>query len=314
MPASYADVWRRVKLHASAAPTFLVREWVNDAWKAVQRQRPTANFLRESAALTINASRTVAVTVTRGSATVTSVGLFVASDVGRAFGVSTFPFYTIIAQPDANTLTLDRVYGEEDAAATATIYDGYALMPADFGQFDIIADPYNQRRLAFWITEDQLNLLDPTRQAGDTGPRLLATTSPSPVTATLGRVRYEYWPRPTSNRSYPYFYFKQAGDLADSYVFTGVMADADDVLVKGALAECARWPGTGDKPNPYFNLSLGDRLAQEFDAAVQKLSLRDDDQAGSDYLRANWHRWPLADLAYNDQSLRATDATVADLY
>lgn len=314
MPQTYADVWRSVKLHASAAPTFLVREWVNDAWKTLTRFRPTANYLRVSSALTINAARSVAVTATRGSSTLTSAGLFVVGDVGRSFRLQTFPNYTIIAFVDANTLTLDRAFGEEDASATGEIYDGYATMPTDFGQFDIIADPYNQRRLAFWITEEQLNMLDPTRQSGDSGPRLLGTASPSPVPATFGQMRYEYWPRPTQNRSYPMLYFKQGANLPDSFVFSGAIAEAGDVLKKGALAQAARWPGTSDKPNPYFQLSLGDRLHQEFMDGCQKLSLRDDDQAGSDYLRVMWNRWPLADLAYNDESLRATDATVADLY
>lgn len=307
-------MWRTVKLHASAAPTFLVREWVNDAWKQLTRFRPTANYLRVSAALTINASRSIAVTATRGSATLTSAALFVAADVGRTFRMATFPNYTIIAFTDASTVTLDRVYGEADASSTGEIYDGYATMPEDFGQFDIIADPYNQRRLAFWITQEQINMLDPTRQSGDTGPRLLATASPSPVTATLGRMRYEYWPRPTAARSYPYYYFKQGANLADSFAFTGAMSEAGDVLQTGALAQCAKWPGTSDKPNPYFNMGLADRLEKDFIDGCQKLSLRDDDQGGSDYLRVDWDRWPLADLAYNDQSLRATDATIADLY
>lgn len=315
MPETYAEVWRRVKLHAPAAPTMLVRDWVNDAWKTLTRWRPTANYLRVSSALTINAARTVTVTVTRGSASVTSAGLFVAADVGRAFRVGTFPSYTILAQPDVNTLTLDRVYGEDDAIGTsAEIYDGWATMPTDFGQFDIIADPYNQRRLAFWITEDQLNLLDPTRQAGDTGPRLLATASPSPVTATLGRIRYEYWPRPTANRSYPFYYFKQGADLPEDFAFSGALSEGGNVLQTGALAQCAKWPGTADKPNPYFNMGLADRLEKDFRDACQLISLRDDDMQGSDLARVHWERWPLADLAYNDHSLRSTDASVADLY
>jgi len=314
MPDTYADVWRIVKLHCPAAPTFLVREWVNDAWKTLTRMRPTANFLRTSAAITIQAARTVTATYTINSPTVTSVGEFVAGDVGRQFRVSTFPWYTIIAFTDANTVTLDRNYGEDSGSSTASIYDGVFVVPVDFGQFDIIADPYNQRRLAFWISQDQINLLDPTRQSGDTGPRLLATAAPSQVPATLGRMTYEYWPRPTAARSYPYYYFKQAQNLAETFAFSGALAEAGNVLQTGALAQAANWPGTGDKPNPYFNAGLAARLKKEFEDGVQLVSLRDDDMQGSDYLRVNWDRWPLADLAYNDESLRSTDATIADLY
>jgi hypothetical protein len=314
MPQTYAEVWRTVKLHASAAPTFLVREWTNDAWKKLCRKRPTANFLRASSALTIQAARSVAVTTTNGSATVTSAALFVAGDAGRQFRVQTFPWYTILAVVDPSTITLDRVYGETGGAVTSSIYDGVAVMPVDFGEFDIIADPFNQRRLAFWIDEDQLNILDPTRQSGDTGPRLLAYTSPSPVAATLGQTRFEYWPRPSAARSYPFTYYKKPQNLADSFTFTGALSDGGDVLRMGALAQAALWPGTADKVNPYFNATLADKLAKEFDLGCQLISLRDDDEQGTDMRRVHWERWPLADLAYNDQALRATDATIADLY
>lgn len=313
MPQTYADVWRSVKLHASAAPTFLVREWVNDAWKSMARSRPWG-FLRGEGALTINASRTVACTVTRGSTSVTAAGLFLAADDTRQFRVGTFPTYTIVAFVGVGTITLDRAYGEDSGAVTSTIYDGYATMGADFGSFRLISDPYNQRRLAFWITEDQLNILDPTRQAGDTGPRLLAARSPSSHPSTLGRIQYEYWPRPSAARSYPFFYNKQADDWADGETFTGVLADGGDVLQTGALAQAARWPGTADKPNPYFNLQLARDLETDFRLGVQRLALRDDEHYGDDLARVHWEHWPLADLAFNDQALRATDATIADLY
>ena len=314
MAQTYSEVWRAVKLHASAAPTFLVREWVNEAYKQLARSRSWA-FLRGELALTINAARTVAsVTVTRGSATVTSVGLFLAADNTRQFRIQTFPSYTIIAFVDVNTITLDRPYGEDDAVASAEIYDGYATMPADFKSFRIIADPYNQRRLAFWITEDQLNMLDPTRQSSDTGPRLLAARSPSVHPSTLGRIQYEYWPRPTQNRSYPAIYNKQSTDWSDGQSFSGVLADAGDVVQVGALAQAAKWPGTTDKPNPYFNLALADRLEQEFLLKVQQIALDDDEHYLDDLGTVHWEHWPLADLAYNDQALRSTDASINDLY
>lgn len=315
MPATYASVWRTVKLHCSAAPTFLIREWVQDAWHDLARSRPWA-FLRAELRLTINAARTVSsVTVTRGSATVNSAGLFLAADNNRQFRLATFPSYTIVDVTGVpNNVGLDRPYGEDDAVSSASIYDGYAIMPADFGSFRLIADPYNLRRLAYWITEDQLNILDPKRMASDLGPRLLAACSPSPHPLTLGRIRYEYWPRPTTSRSYPALYNRQAPNFSDNDIFTGVLADASDALQHGALAHAAKWPGTTDKPNPYFNLALARELEEDFRWAVQQLALRDDDQYADDMPRVHWERWPLADLAYNDQALRATDATIADLY
>jgi len=194
------------------------------------------------------------------------------------------------------------------------VYDGYAIMPADFGSFRLIADPYNERRLAWWIHEDQLNVLDPARSASDSGPRLLAARAPSTYLPTLGRVAYEYWPRPTADRSYPALYNRQADNLTDTDVFTGVLADGAQVLIDGGLWHAAQWPGTPDKPNPYFNATIAKEKKIEFYEGVQKLALRDDEIYPDDLATVHWERWPLADLAYNDRSLRASDATIADLY
>lgn len=313
MAETFGDVWRRVRLHVPAAPTFLVREWVNAAWKPLGRMRHWG-FLYGELRLTIAASRSVAVTVTNGSVNVTSAGLFLAADAGRQFRIANFPTYTIQTFNNANSIDLDTAYGESSAVADVLIYDGYATMPADFESFRLIADPYNQRRLAFWISADQLNILDPTRQGSDSGPRLLAQRPPSTYLPTIGRVQYEYWPRPTAARSYPAFYNKMAARLDDTTTFSGVMAEAADVLVAGALSQAALWPGTPDKPNPYFNAGLAREKQGEFLTGVQQLSLRDDDQHPDDMATVHWEHWPLADLAYNDQALRATDATVADLY
>lgn len=313
-PESFGDVWRRVRLHVPAAPTFLVREWVNTAWKPLARLRHWS-FLYGELRLTIQASRSLAAaTVTTGSPTVTSAGLFLPSDQGRQFKNAFFPVYTIQTYTDPNTVQLDIPYGEGSVTTPATIFDGYATMPVDFESFRIIADPYNQRRLAFWITADQLNILDPTRQGSDDGPRLLAQRPPSTYLPTLGQTQYEYWPAPTAARSYPAFYNKIAQRLDDTVTFTGVMAQGADVLMAGALAQAALWPGTPDRPNPYFNAGLARTKQAEFLSGVQQLSLRDDDQHPDDLATIHWERWPLADLAYNDQALRATDATVADLY
>lgn len=316
MAQTFGDAWRTVRLHVPAAPTFLVREWVNVAWKRMARGRHWT-FQRGETRLTINTARTIAIcTVTRGSATVTSAGLFVAGDAGRQFRVAASPIYTVQTVTDVNTIVLDIPYGETTSAiAAASIFDGFATLPADFESFRLIADPYNQRRLAFWITEDQINVLDPTWAAADSGPRVLvARGGGSTYTPTLGLVQYTYWPRPTAARSYPVIYNKQASRIDDSTIFRGVLADAAEVLIDGALAEAALWPGTPDKPNPYFNVGLAATKKAAFLDGVQHLALRDDEQAPDDLATVHWEYWPLADLGYNDHSLRSSDATVGDLY
>lgn len=316
MADTFGDCWRRVRLYVPAAPTFLVRDWVNVAYKRMAKLRHWT-FLQGELRLTIAAARTIsACTVTVNSTTVSSAGLFLAGDVGRQFRVQTFPIYTIQSVTPPNTITLDIAYGESSSAtAVGQVFDGYATMPTNFESFRLVADPYNQRRLAYWITQDQLNILDPTRQVSDNGPRCLsARAGGSTYTPTLGQVQYEYWPKPTAARSYPALYNKQAARLDDNSVFTGIFADASEILVDGALAEAAMWPGTSDKPNPYFSASTSQLKRAAFLDGVQHLSLRDDDQAPDDMATVHWERWPLADLAYNDLALRASDASVGDLY
>jgi hypothetical protein len=316
MSQTFGDTWRTVRLYVPTAPTFLVREWVNVAWKRVAKARHWT-FLRGETRLTIQALRVVSpVTVTQGSPTVISAGLFVAGDAGRQFRLGSMPMYTIQTFTDANTIQLDIPYGEDSSAsAAASIFDGFATLPADFESFRLIVDPYRQRRLAFWITEDQINLMDPRWAMSDSGPRcLVARGGGSTYLPTVGAVQYSYWPRPTAAKSFPAIYNKQAARVNDTTIFHGVLADHVEVLIDGALAEAALWPGTRDVPNMYFNPALAGEKKRAFLDGVQHLSLRDDEQAPDDLATVHWEHWPLADLAFNDVSLRATDASISDLY
>src|SRR6266487_670425 len=111
--------------HAPLAGASLAREWTQWAYDEFVTARRSWSHLRVQSGLSVAASRTLTVGVTAASATVT--GLFVAADVGRAFRVGTSPYYTITAVSVGVSATLDRVYLEAtDAAATATVFDGYA--------------------------------------------------------------------------------------------------------------------------------------------------------------------------------------------
>ena len=83
-------------------------------------------------------------------------------------------------------------------------------------------------------------------------------------------------------------YHRQGARLTDGDVFAGVLADGAEVLVAGALAQAALWPGTGETPNPYFNAGVAQAKAQEFRVGIQGLSLRDDEQVPDDL----WDSWP----------------------
>lgn len=326
---TFGAVWRNVKLHVPGAGVFLVQDWTQRAWKDLCAKRPWS-FLRGQLQLQIKASRAVTCTVTIGSNVVTSsTNSFLATDESRQFQVNFYPTYTILQYVNPGEVILDQPYGVDMAGnpggttltnISGSVLDQFYVAPIDFGRFIVIGDPYYQRRLAFWIDQDQLNILDPTRQASDSGPRLLASFSPSTYAggisaSTLGQIRYEYWPRPTAARTYPALYIKQPKTLTETDPFTGVLTSrAVSIITTGALAQAARWPGTPDAPNPYFGQANARMLSDDFEKEVQRLGLADDDHYSNDLTHVHWERWPLADLAYNDKSLRATDATIADLY
>lgn len=170
----------------------------------------------------------------------------------------------------------------------AVPYDGltpYVTMPADFGSFEIVVDAAQQKRICTDQSLAELSCSDPLHAT--TGPpRALLPATPDPTT---GAVRYEVYPAGTAT-TFSGYYHRQGSRLIDGQLFTGVLADGAEVLVAGALAQAALWPGTGDKPNPYFNATLAQTKAAEFRYGIQMLSLRDDEQVPADL----WDAWEMA--------------------
>lgn len=310
--SSYSEVVRTVRLYASTAPLFLVRAWVNAAYKDLCSKRRWS-FLRAETTLAVGDARALtAVTATQASATLTAAAEFLAADVGRQIRIGTYPYYTITAVTDASTVTLDRPYGGLSVGPVAAqILDAYVTLPSDFGSFRTIADMYNRRPVPFWGHEDELLAMDPRREYSGI-PRAFVVAAPSPVPATLGQVRYEIWPASTAARAYPALYNKQEDALTDRDSFTGVLRDGGEVLVEGALWKAAEWPGTPDQKNPYFNLAVAAAKKATFDFQAQQLSLRDDDHAPDDLSTVDWSRYDT--LARTATALRSSDATLTDYF
>lgn len=314
MAENFESAWRLARLAFPGVPPLLVRDWVQDAFtRACEFRGGGWGFLRVEASIDTLASRTLTATFTQGSTSVTSAALFVATDAGRQIRVTNYPIYTIISVTNTSTIVLDRAFAETGGAQPATILDAYWTAPANFKRFVIIADPYHQRILPFWFNQDQIGVSDPARTNSDTGPRYLIAKDVSPATATLGNVRYEFWPTPSSARHYPYLYYKQAPRLADQDVFPGVFANRQDLFKLGAKLEAAQYPGTRDQKNPYYNLTLADRLEKQWTFLLQQLSLADDNQFPEDQIQVEWAA-RYGPLSAPTTLLRATDATVADYY
>jgi hypothetical protein len=315
MAYTFEQCWRKVLLYAPEVPVFLAREFVQQAFGRLAESRPWA-WKRKEVHLTTLASRTLAITFTAGSTAITSAAGFVASDAGRQIRVpgAPIPLYTINTFTDASTAVLLEPYRGSSGAADVTILDAYLVCPEDFGSFLTIADPQNQRQIPFWITEDVLNGMDPHRSTSGDAGRLLVSKEYSRATPTLGRLLYEWWPHPSAARTYPALYLKRPQTLLDTDILPGVLSQRGDVLITGALAECAAWPGTAARPNPYFNLQTHQLKKRQFEQDLLALQLRDDDQFPMDYPTLPWHEMAAWQMAYDTNLLRSSDATLASYY
>lgn len=293
MADTFGQTWRAVKAHCPLAPALLAQQWVRQAYNDVCRRRPWS-WLRAEAELLINAASTGTCNVTRGSATVSGGTLtYPASDVDRQFRVgSSSPVYTIISVNPGVSYTLDRVYGAATALATgATVLDAYMTMPADFQRFIAVLDTVNNWQLHIWMTDDELNLWDAQRSATGTPWALASRRLKTQGTASLiGRAQYELWPYALAQKNYPYYYARQPEALDDDTTFLGVLSTRGDILLAQALSYAAEWPGTVDQKSLYYNSGLAASKRSQFNDAVDRLEVQDEEMYGTWLETISWIR------------------------
>jgi hypothetical protein len=278
MSDTFADVYRTVMLRCPMAPAMLARDWVKEALKRAWDSN-NWSFGRCESAFSVNDQDSGTVNVTEGSDYVPGVGItFASTDLYRQFRVGSGPVYTIkCVDTDANQIQLDRVYyGQTQSAVSCTVLDAYITMPSDFGKFIVVLDPTDFFQIRHWVTEEELNAWDPQRTSTGT-PWALVSRRLGSIGTIDDRVQYELWPYATSNHEYWYFYYKRPPDLADTDEIPGILGTRTDIVRTGALAEAARWPGTENRKNPYFNLQLADKLEKKFLGDLARLEVQDDD-------------------------------------
>lgn len=312
---TFESVWRKVRLYVPTADVFLVRTWVQDAYNTVIDRKGWAWATVQGQITWEDARLALDVTVTRGSATVTAgAGTFSSADLGRQFRVGSFPIYTIAEVPSATAIVLDRPYAGTSGAVEADILDAWTAVAADVSRFQVLIDPINQRFVPWWATQEELAILDPSRTSTASVPRLLVALGTSQQPLTWGQMQYTFWPIPTAAGSLQYWAVEAPRALPDSYAFPGLLGRRTDVLEVGALVSAAKWPGTAQQPNPYFNLGLARQLQEDFNAALLQLDLRDDDQRPDSWTTLPWQRWNAYSWSYDPHLLQMTDATIGDYW
>lgn len=252
---SFLETTRSLRLYVPQLPITLAEQFIRDRYRRILERRDWSGLRREAEFQLNNEKHDGTVTFTRGTPTITGNSTtFAASDIGRQFKVGTgSPIYTII-NVAGQVLTLDRPIGVASGTAVAyRIIDAYVTPAADFLRFVLVADPLQGWRLRHWITANELTTMDPQRNFFGQ-PYVLADRMYNVATAGASQPvpQYEAWPYTTSARTLYYMYIKRGADLIQD-ADVPIWPIRSDVLVSGALADVARWPGTAQNPNPYFS-------------------------------------------------------------
>lgn len=122
-----------------------------------------------------------------------------------------------------------------------------------------------------------------------------------------GAPRYELWPAPTySGYLYPYIYIAKEYDLTDAQpTLPPFVANRGEVLIEMALEKAATYPGTTDRPNPYFNLSLSKMHAAKAEQLLWDLE-RNDEEVG--VTNITYQQYPFYPAPWMDGSWQASHA------
>lgn len=277
MADTFEQVYRELLLYAPACPVPLAEHWVRNRYRQVCEGRQWSFLRAADQFLVADAYSTGTVTVTRSSTTVTGSGTaWTTAMSGRQVKFSsTSPVYTItITASDelAQTLTLDKAFGGTTAAGVSyQILQCYVTAPTNFLTFLSCVNVSNMWRLwvNFFTTED-LDRIDPIRTSSGQPYLVAALRNTSAEVA-----QFELWPHPTSQAQYPFTYIKRVTDFASGTTLPTLIRG--DILLKGALADLCKWPGSGDSKNPMFRMDLALQFEKEFIAMVAEAWKQDNE-------------------------------------
>jgi hypothetical protein len=262
---------RQVQAYSPNVPYNLARQWIIDRYRQITETYLWSFKIGEGTFATSNEYSTGTITLTNGSTTVTGSGTtFTSAMTNRQLKVDDFIFnFTYVG---ATSGTIDKAWlGSTTAGLNYSIVQGW-ITPAnaDFHAFISVIDPANGWKLHTHFTSFDLDRIDPQRSSTGT-PYCIASRSYNGTSP-----RYELWPYSTTQRQFTYMYVKRIADLAlNSDTPHNIIRS--DILVKGALAELARWPGTKENPNPFYDPYFNQYKARqaEYDYEVNRILLAD---------------------------------------
>jgi hypothetical protein len=247
---------RQLQAYCPSVPYSLAQRWIIDRYRSITEDTLWSFKIGEGVFYTPASYTTGTVTTTNDSTTVTGSGTTWTSAMSNRqmqVGGLTYNFTYV----STTSGTLDRKwYGATTADQTYSILQAW-ITPADtdFHTWISVIDPVAGWRIRTGYSSFELDTIDPGRDSGGS-PSILAARSYSTTSGTFGTPRFELWPYSSTLTQFTYMYERRVADLsANTDAPPGIIRS--DILVKGALADLSRWPGSKADPNPmydpYFN-------------------------------------------------------------
>jgi hypothetical protein len=270
---TFLQLWRRLRLYSPTLPPLLAQEFVRKSYRQIIDEE-TWSFSYGEGQFVCHASLFGLASVTRGSNSVTVSVANLPGDrttlVGRQmlFG-GRAPIYSIVDNPTTSTVILDQPYGDVSNSSASYEISNIYMTPErpDFERLHSIKDTRNNWQLWRSLHSEELNAIDPQRSSQGT-PFFAADLTyntqylaqlPSGVIDSFGYSnssdplpRFELWPRQQADFVYPYLYKRAIPDLVNPND-KPIGAVRGDIVLEGALAELASWPGSPTLPNPKYN-------------------------------------------------------------
>ena len=282
-----------LRLHCPDLPVTLAEAFIRNRYRTVLDRRHWSGLRQETQILTRDAYSAGTVTVTTGSPLVHGLGVDWSDQLGRQFMVGAVaPVYTVAEVVSPTTLRLDQVFGGASKSdALYRLLDAYWTAPEGFLRFLTVLDPLNAWHLKYWVQQEEIAHCDPQRTASGTPWCLVDRRRVGPD----HRAQFELWPYTLSARVYNVLYYISGQDLQTD-IDEPLPPIRGDVIIKGALADACRWPGTLEKPNLLFGkaIELSRTYEQEFADQVEDMAVEDETLFLTELQAADWNLWPSA--------------------
>lgn len=275
---TYASIWGNVLQRCPNIGALFAQNSVRNAFRRVYERRRWSWLVKPSQFIVPGLTNAGTVDVTINSTLVTGHGTsWTSALVGQQFRVGvTAPIYDIAAVNSTTSLTLSQPFAftQSFTGIGYQIYQAFFTVPSDFHAFVSLWDPNFNWQLNLNIDQREINAYDAQRanfqQAYVVSFRDYNQTQSPPL------PRYELWPHVQIAYVYPFLYESRPADISDSGA-TLPRYVRGDVLMEMALEDCARYPGTNDLPNPYFNMNLAISQAGRAEKMIQELERQDDE-------------------------------------